>query len=75
VPVDLVSRVDVRGVVSDRRAMRITYYVEILSSWCHWVEPVWNELKIRYAGRVEFEWKIALMNPGDFPASQAQAAR
>lgn len=52
--------------------MKVTYYVEMLSSWCHWVEPVWNELKIRYAGRVEFGWKIALMNPGDFPVSQAQ---
>ena len=52
--------------------MKVTYYVEVLSSWCHWVEPVWNELKIRYAGRAEFEWKIALMSPGDFPVSQAQ---
>ena len=26
----------------------------------------------RYAGRAEFEWKIALMNPEDFPVSQAQ---
>jgi hypothetical protein len=29
-------------------------------------------LKARYAGRAEFAWKIALMNPGDFPASRAQ---
>lgn len=52
--------------------MKVTYYLEVLSSWCHWVEPVWLELKKRYAGRAEFEWKIALMNPGDFPVSQAQ---
>ncbi len=52
--------------------MKVTYYLEVLSSWCHWVEPVWAELKARYAGRVEFQWKIALMNPGDFPVSQAQ---
>lgn len=52
--------------------MKVTYYVEVLSSWCHWVEPVWNELKVRYAGLAEFEWKIALMNPGDFPVSRAQ---
>ncbi len=52
--------------------MKVTYYVEVLSSWCHWVEPVWRELKQRYAGRAEFEWKIALMSPGDFPVSQAQ---
>ncbi|HTB79912.1 MAG TPA: DsbA family protein [Opitutaceae bacterium] len=29
-------------------------------------------MKARYAGRAEFAWKIALMNPGDFPASRAQ---
>src|SRR3954471_22873698 len=52
--------------------MKITYYVEILSSWCAWVEPTWAELKRRYAGRVEFEWKIALMNPEDFPISREQ---
>lgn len=52
--------------------MKITYYFEVFSSWCHWAEPAWAELKSRYAGRVEFEWRIALMNPGDFPASAAQ---
>jgi predicted DsbA family dithiol-disulfide isomerase len=50
----------------------VTYYLEILSSWCHWAEPAWSDLKARYAGRVQFDWKIALMNPGDFPASRAQ---
>jgi predicted DsbA family dithiol-disulfide isomerase len=57
---------------SDFSVMKVTCYLEVISSWCHWVEPVWNELKIRYAGRAEFEWKIALMNPGDFPVSRAQ---
>ena len=52
--------------------MKITYYLEIFSSWCAWAEPTWAELKARYAGRVEFDWKIALMNPGDFPVSRAQ---
>jgi len=52
--------------------MKVTYYLEVLSSWCHWVEPLWAELKERYAGRAEFDWKIALMNPGDFPVSRAQ---
>jgi predicted DsbA family dithiol-disulfide isomerase len=53
-------------------AMKVTYFVEILSSWCHWVEPTWAELKRRYEGRAEFEWKIALMNPQDFPVSRSQ---
>lgn len=52
--------------------MKITYFVEMMSSWCYWAEPAWLELKNRYAGHVEFEWKIALMNPSDFPASVAQ---
>ena len=52
--------------------MKITYYLEVLSSWCHWAEPSWAELKRRYLGRVEFDWRIALMNPEDFPASRKQ---
>lgn len=52
--------------------MHVTYYVEILSSWCTWVEPVWAELKRRYAGRATFDWRIALMSPDSFPRSRAQ---
>lgn len=54
------------------KPVTVTYYLEILSSWCSYVEPVWAELKTRYAGRAEFHWKIALLNPVDFPASRAQ---
>lgn len=50
----------------------VTYYLEIFSSWCHWVEPTWAALKKRYDTSVAFDWKIALMSPGDFPASRAQ---
>jgi hypothetical protein len=52
--------------------MKVTYYLEVLSSWCHWVEPTWAELKERYKGRAEFEWKISLMRPEDFPVSRSQ---
>ncbi len=52
--------------------MKVTYYLEVLSSWCHWVEPVWADLKARYDGRAEFEWRIALMRREDFPASRSQ---
>lgn len=52
--------------------MKVTYFFEVFSSWCHWVEPVWSKLKQRYEGRVDFEWRIALMSPGDFPASREQ---
>ena len=50
----------------------VTYYLEVLSSWCTWAEPAWSELKTRYEGRVAFEWRIALMNPSDFPTSRQQ---
>ena len=52
--------------------MKITYFVEVLSSWCHWAEPAWLELKNKYKGQVDFQWRIALMRPGDFPVSRAQ---
>jgi len=41
--------------------VHVTYYLEVISSWCFWAEPAWTELKRRYADRVEFTWKIALM--------------
>lgn len=52
--------------------MKITLYLEVVSSWCHLAEPAWAELKRRYAGHVDFQWKIALMRPEDFPVSRAQ---
>lgn len=53
--------------------MKVTYYLEVISSWCYWVEPAWAELKARYAARgVEFDWKIALMRREDYPVSREQ---
>lgn len=52
--------------------VQVTYYLEVMSSWCHWAEPAWKELKERYAGRVTFDWKIALMPAEGYPVSTAQ---
>lgn len=52
--------------------MKITFYLEVLSSWCHWAEPAWDELKRRHPSGVAFDWRIALMNPSDFPVSRKQ---
>jgi predicted DsbA family dithiol-disulfide isomerase len=54
--------------------MRITVtdYLDVVSSWCFWSEPIWAELKKRYDGRVEFQWKIALMDPNGLPTSREQ---
>ena len=51
---------------------KVTYYLEVISSWCYWAEPAWSELKRRYDGRVEFAWKIAQMPAEAYPVSQAQ---
>jgi len=53
--------------------VKVTYYFEAFSSWCHWVEPAWAALKERYAANATFDWKIALMPPEVFPASSRQA--
>jgi predicted DsbA family dithiol-disulfide isomerase len=52
--------------------MKVTYYLEIVSSWCYWAEPTWAALKARYAGRVDFGWKIAQMRQSDYPLSREQ---
>lgn len=28
-------------------SVRVTYFVEAISSWCHWAEPAWAELQRR----------------------------
>src|SRR5262245_7687476 len=52
--------------------MKVTYYLEVISSWCYWAEPAWAELKQRYAGQVEFGWKLALMDASGLPLSRDQ---
>lgn len=52
--------------------LKITNYLDVISSWCFWAEPMWAELKQRYAGRVEFDWKIALMDETGMPKNRAQ---
>ncbi len=54
--------------------MRITatYYLDVISSWCFWSEPTWAELKKRYTGQVDFQWKIALMEKTGLPVSRSQ---
>jgi len=53
--------------------VKITYYLEVISSWCYWAEPAWAELKKRYSDRVGFGWKIAQMPAAAYPTSKAQA--
>ncbi len=50
----------------------VTYYLDVISSWCFWAEPAWAELKRRYQGKVEFRWKIALLDKTGLPTSREQ---
>jgi predicted DsbA family dithiol-disulfide isomerase len=51
----------------------ITYYLDVVSSWCYWAEPAWAELKRRYAqAPVTFDWKIALIDESGQSKSRAQ---
>ena len=54
--------------------VKVTYYLDVVSSWCYWAEPAWAELKQRYAkSPVEFSWQIALLDEAAMSKSQAQA--
>jgi predicted DsbA family dithiol-disulfide isomerase len=54
--------------------IKITYYLEVTSSWCYWAEPAWAELKRRYANSpVEFDWQIALLDASGLSQSREQA--
>ena len=51
----------------------VTNYLEVISSWCFWAAPGWAELQKRFTGRVDFQWKIALMDASGFPKTREHA--
>lgn len=54
--------------------VKVTYYLDLTSSWCYWAEPAWAELKKRYAqAPVEFVWQIALLDESGMSKSRTQA--
>ena len=48
-----------------------TNYLDVISSWCYWAIPAWLELRERYSDRVDFQWKIALMDKSGLPPTRA----
>src|SRR4030095_11210512 len=55
-------------------SVKITYFLDLTSSWCYWAEPAWAELKQRYAkAPVEFSWAIALLDETGMSKSREQA--
>lgn len=47
--------------------LTITNYLDVISSWCFWATPAWQELRERYADQADFRWKIALMDKTGLP--------
>lgn len=60
------------GYLIQAMQIHVVYYLEVVSSWCHWAEPAWDELKRRYGSVAQFEWRIALMSADGFPKSREQ---
>lgn len=52
--------------------VRITYYLDVISSWCHYVEPVWKDLKEIFGDDLETDWQIALIPEEGLPGSVAE---
>ena len=50
--------------------LTITNYLDVISSWCFWAIPAWRELRERYDKRVDFRWKIALMDETGMPPTR-----
>jgi predicted DsbA family dithiol-disulfide isomerase len=49
----------------------MTNYLDVISSWCYWAIPAWQELRARYSDRVDFQWRIALMDKKGLPPTRA----
>ena len=49
--------------------IKITYFLDTISSWCYYFEPVWQDLKKTYSEVAEFDWEIALIPPAGLPGS------
>jgi predicted DsbA family dithiol-disulfide isomerase len=50
--------------------LTMTNYLDVISSWCFWATPAWQELRASYADRVDFHWKIALMDKSGLPPTR-----
>lgn len=52
--------------------IKFTYYLDVISSWCFYAEPMIAELKERYANDLDYSWKITLIDESGMPSSRQQ---
>ena len=50
--------------------LTMTNYLDVISSWCFWATPAWQELQDQYRDSVDFRWKIALMDKAGLPPTR-----
>ncbi|HKW44543.1 MAG TPA: DsbA family protein [Candidatus Eremiobacteraceae bacterium] len=46
-------------------AVKIIYYMDILSSWCTYAEGALAKVRSRFASGVDYEWRIAALHDGN----------
>lgn len=52
--------------------LKVTYYLDIVSSWCYYSESTWTLLKDRFGDLATFDWQIALIPEGGLPDSREE---
>jgi predicted DsbA family dithiol-disulfide isomerase len=54
--------------------LKVTLYLDVVSSWCYWAAHAWLDLREQFDGApVEFDWKIALIDAAGMSKTRAQA--
>jgi predicted DsbA family dithiol-disulfide isomerase len=46
-------------------AVKMIYYMDVMSSWCTYSEPAIAEVRKRFAGDLAYEWRIAAVKDGE----------
>ena len=58
---------------ADSSGVKVTLFLEVVSSWCFHTEAAWDEVRQRFATAATFDWRIALMETTAYPATREQA--
>ena len=52
--------------------LNVTYYLDIISSWCYYSESTWNLLKEKFGDVATFDWQIALIPEKGLPDTREE---
>jgi predicted DsbA family dithiol-disulfide isomerase len=44
--------------------IQLTYYLDVMSSWCFYVEPSLDRLRQAHGNRIKYDWRIAMVTEG-----------